>query len=499
MRRLFFLSLCFLPSLSFAGQRLLAPTNAPHGTSLPATCSAGDIFQKTNATSGSQWYLCESANTWVAQGGGGGSSPGGSQYDVQLNNGSGGFSGSSDLNFQSSQLNVTGKLSLSSDVTTLGRMLVGPGATDLADFFGIGTWVQGPDSYFSIPNGGSNIQAFTSRDSPDTNSNYPWGFVIKLNLDSTNNTSVIPSIIATQVGISGGPIAFNTDYTDVSAPCLFGQLHDNGSGALIQVYKPGSVGLTVDGYAGFGMTNPAYHIDNYGTANFNTTTGGVANIQLSGNGTPMGVISAISEAGAVGMNPADAQVGDIVIQNTGAGAARILFAAYNGGGAKSSGFFDLDDNFNLQNENGGVAKFDTSALSGVTRTYSFPATNSNGTFNITTANGTIKGKTAAQTVTSLNSASTGEYIIGCGLTINAVTLKTVKMQVQYNDQNNTLQTVDLFPEGLTNAVIGTAGTYLYGSPSISVTSGATINILVTQVVAGTSINYDAWGTIVQAH
>lgn len=45
-----------------------SPRTGNSGTSLPGSCTAGQQFQKTNATSGAQWYLCESPNTWVAQG-----------------------------------------------------------------------------------------------------------------------------------------------------------------------------------------------------------------------------------------------------------------------------------------------------------------------------------------------------------------------------------------------------------------------------------------------
>lgn len=44
----------------------------PNGTSFPGACVIGDSFMKTDATSGQRWYLCESSNTWVVQGGGGG-------------------------------------------------------------------------------------------------------------------------------------------------------------------------------------------------------------------------------------------------------------------------------------------------------------------------------------------------------------------------------------------------------------------------------------------
>jgi hypothetical protein len=45
------------------------------GTSLPATCTVGEVFNKTNATAGQNWYFCTATNTWTQQlnsGGGGG-------------------------------------------------------------------------------------------------------------------------------------------------------------------------------------------------------------------------------------------------------------------------------------------------------------------------------------------------------------------------------------------------------------------------------------------
>lgn len=42
------------------------------GTTLPAKCSVGQVFFKTNASAGSNIYGCTAANTWTAQAGGGG-------------------------------------------------------------------------------------------------------------------------------------------------------------------------------------------------------------------------------------------------------------------------------------------------------------------------------------------------------------------------------------------------------------------------------------------
>ncbi len=50
----------------------------PSSTSLPGTCSVGDIYMDTDATSGRRIYACESSNTWVLQGDGGSAGIGGS-------------------------------------------------------------------------------------------------------------------------------------------------------------------------------------------------------------------------------------------------------------------------------------------------------------------------------------------------------------------------------------------------------------------------------------
>lgn len=53
-----------------------ATLRVPNSTILPATCTVGDSYMDTDATSGARWYLCESTDTWAAQGGGGGGGSG---------------------------------------------------------------------------------------------------------------------------------------------------------------------------------------------------------------------------------------------------------------------------------------------------------------------------------------------------------------------------------------------------------------------------------------
>jgi len=40
----------------------------PNSTSLPGTCTVGDSYMDTDATTGARWYLCEATNTWAVQG-----------------------------------------------------------------------------------------------------------------------------------------------------------------------------------------------------------------------------------------------------------------------------------------------------------------------------------------------------------------------------------------------------------------------------------------------
>ena len=59
--------------VDFTGSTATAPMKS--GTALPASCSVGQAFFKTDATAGQNIYLCTAANTWTqVQGGGGGGS-----------------------------------------------------------------------------------------------------------------------------------------------------------------------------------------------------------------------------------------------------------------------------------------------------------------------------------------------------------------------------------------------------------------------------------------
>lgn len=49
-----------------------ATLNIPNSTTLPGTCTVGDLYMDTDATSGQRIYACQATNTWALQGDGGG-------------------------------------------------------------------------------------------------------------------------------------------------------------------------------------------------------------------------------------------------------------------------------------------------------------------------------------------------------------------------------------------------------------------------------------------
>jgi len=53
-------------NVDFTGAITTKPVKA--GTTLPATCAAGELFFKTNAAPGGNLYLCTAANTWTQNG-----------------------------------------------------------------------------------------------------------------------------------------------------------------------------------------------------------------------------------------------------------------------------------------------------------------------------------------------------------------------------------------------------------------------------------------------
>ncbi len=90
------------PGLNIAGGTLLIPSS----TSRPATCSTGQIYMDTDATSGQRLYACQSANTWVLQGDGSTATAGGAG-EVLYSDGAGGFASEAAYGYEQSTNTLT--------------------------------------------------------------------------------------------------------------------------------------------------------------------------------------------------------------------------------------------------------------------------------------------------------------------------------------------------------------------------------------------------------
>ncbi len=71
-------------TVNLAGKILRIPSSI----TLPATCTVGDVYMDTNATTGQRFYACEATDTWVVQGVGGSGAPTDATYLMQTANGS---------------------------------------------------------------------------------------------------------------------------------------------------------------------------------------------------------------------------------------------------------------------------------------------------------------------------------------------------------------------------------------------------------------------------
>ncbi len=78
IRALLIVALAMWPTPLFAQDR----TNITSGTTLPTSCTVGDVFMKTGTSA--NIYACLVTNTWTASGGGG--TPAGSSGNLQINN-----------------------------------------------------------------------------------------------------------------------------------------------------------------------------------------------------------------------------------------------------------------------------------------------------------------------------------------------------------------------------------------------------------------------------
>jgi hypothetical protein len=115
------------------------------------------------------------------------------------------------------------------------------------------------------------------------------------------------------------------------------------------------------------------------------------------------------------------------------------------------------------------------------------------------AAGDLTGQTGAVAgVTSFTSpASNGTYRVGGYVTITAIAVDALNLQVSYTDETSVVRTQTFFMQGLTSANLATVGAFTFPTMDIRVKASTTITILTTLAIGGGTLTYDVGGTIEQ--
>jgi hypothetical protein len=192
-----------------------ASLRIPNSTTLPGTCTVGDIYFDTDATAGQNQYGCTATNIWTLQGdGGGGGSPGGSGTELQYRGGASTFSAVSGSSVSGANVVLGGSLT-----ATFGNLVYNDNS------FALGV---------SIKNTNTGTTALTGFELQDSSSNrkgqvlwIPSNYVDTL----IQNSVQFASLGTAKLGIVSG-------VDDTAAPDIYFQtrvkkrIYINGSGSI---------------------------------------------------------------------------------------------------------------------------------------------------------------------------------------------------------------------------------------------------------------------------
>lgn len=111
----------------------------------------------------------------------------------------------------------------------------------------------------------------------------------------------------------------------------------------------------------------------------------------------------------------------------------------------------------------------------------------------------VTAQTTAQTLatyTNVTTVVTGTYRVGGYVTITAISVDVLQLQVTYTDENSVSRTVSFFPQGLTSASLSATGAYTF--PEIVIrAAAAAIAVKVVFTTGIGTVTYDAGGFIEQ--
>lgn len=117
---------------------------------------------------------------------------------------------------------------------------------------------------------------------------------------------------------------------------------------------------------------------------------------------------------------------------------------------------------------------------------------------VTFATADLTAQSAAGNITTFTVGATARtYNVSAYLNITAVTVDVVETQITYTDENNTSQTVTLFNQGATSALLSAIGNSTYPPVTIRAKNATVITVKSTLTTGTGSITFDAGARITQ--
>lgn len=228
--------------------QLPAPGPSPVTSAPSGSCKAGARDQIVVST-GDHWFcggISAGAGTWAKMTGGAGSAPGGAHFNLQFNNGSGGFGGDNNINTDGS-----GNLSAKNGAQTAGLLSVQPLSTD-------------------------NIQ-YLSNEGNDANNGRSWGSAkatLGAALSACTGTSTQPGLIYISPN-------YSATVNDVKITSSNSFCHIYGNGADLVVASAATAGLEIDGTFPSAITQNLFISDLFITCP--TDVSGQIGLYINGN------------------------------------------------------------------------------------------------------------------------------------------------------------------------------------------------------------------------
>lgn len=133
---------------------------------------------------------------------------------------------------------------------------------------------------------------------------------------------------------------------------------------------------------------------------------------------------------------------------------------------------------------------------GTTITISTSGTLSTSAIAISTFTNTVSS-TVAATILTYTPGTLGMYQVSGYMTITAVAVDNIEVQLKWTDETATARTVNWTPQGLTSPILTATGVYLLPTLTLRAASGSAITISTTLTLGGGTIAYDAGASILK--